>query len=68
MEVPCILSQDHEAYLQASPDIKEKFDIVFDYLHRHESILHPVLDVEMVPCVIGRRLFQAQRVATNSEE
>ena len=68
MEVPCILSQDYEAYLQAAPDLKEKFDIVFDYLHRHESILHPVLDVEMMSSVIGRRFFEAQRVATNSEE
>ena len=68
LKIMKLLLPAYEAYLQAAPDIKEKFDIVFDYLHRHESILHPVLDVDMVSRVIGWRIFEAQRVATNSEE
>ena len=68
LEIMKLLLPAYEAYLQAAPDTREKFEIVFDHLHRHERILHPVLDTDMIVRMFGWLVFEAQRVATNSEE
>ena len=43
-----------EAYLKRDPECRKKYEAVFDYVRRHEAVVHPDLDVfELIKVLKG---------------
>ena len=48
------------AYLACSADCRQKFEKVFDFLHKNERLLHPALDVDAFVSVLQQRVNEVE--------
>ena len=54
-----LLVPAYEAYLNATPDVDERFEAAFEFIRKRESTLHPALDVFAVIKAMKWRIHEA---------